>query len=269
MNKASLSNSDLQLMNPKEFRDIIRRGEWTQTTLQACRGYAQANLAIVPKEVAFEFLLFCQRNPQATPLIDVTEPGDPHPKLLAPQADLRSDLPRYRVYKNGNIIDEPIDIHKYWRDDLVAFLIGCSGSFDWALQAANIPFRLTGGLYTSNIPCVPAGRFHGPMAVGCRLVKGSYASVRTIQISSRYIAFHGPPVHIGDPAIIGIKDFYHPDLFIDEPIAAQEPDEIPMFWGCGVTPQMLAIQAKLPLMIGHFPACMFVTDRLSEELAIL
>jgi len=268
MNKKDFSDDKLAAMSPKEFRSIVRRGETAVSTLVACRGYAQANLVVVPEEMAYEFLMFCQRNPRPCPVLDITEPGGPHPKLMAPEADLRTDLSGYRVFREGQLIGEPADITSYWRDDLVAFLLGCSLSFDWVLRAAGISFRLLGA-YTTNIQCVPVGRFHGPMVVSCRLIKGASAAIRTIQISSRYPAFHGPPVHIGAPAIIGIKDFYHPEHFHGH-IAAQEPDEVALYWGCGATPQEVAMEAKISFMITHgVGGRTFITDRLTEEMAAL
>ena len=266
------SEEQLVKMSPRDFRSAVRRGEYTGVTLgtvDVCAGYAQANLAMVPKELAFEFLLFCNRNPRPCSLIEVTEPGDPMTKLVAPGADLRTDLPKYRVFKNGELIDEPTDVIKYWRDDLVCFLIGCSRTFVWALRAANIPFRRYGG-YQTTIPCVPAGCFHGPMWVSVRAFYNSHDAVRAIQICSRHPLFHGPPVHIGDPAEIGINlgqpdpfNPYRPDI---EP---PKPGEIVMSWGEGVTPQAVALESKVPFMITHCPAHMFVTDCLGEELAIL
>lgn len=269
--KRAYSNDELAAMSPKEFRDLCRRGEWTEPISGirsgAARGYAIVNLAIVPSNIAFEFLMFCNRNPRPCPVLEVTEPGNPHPTMTAPEADLRTDLPKYRVFKDGQMIDEPIDITNYWRDDLVAFLIGCSLSFDWVLKAANIQYRLTGS-YWSNIQCVPAGSFHGNMQVSTRLVKGTQDAVRAVQISSRYPLFHGPPVHFGDPAAIGIKDLYRPT--VDRGfIAPQEPDEIAMHWGCGITPQLVAIESKVPFLISHSPGCLFVTDRRVEEFATL
>jgi len=262
------SSEELAAMSPAEFRSIVRRGEWRERSEGACRGYTVANLAIVPEDYAFEFLLFCNRNPRPCPVIDVTDPGNPHPRLMAPEADLRTDLPKYRVFKDGQLIDEPIDITNYWRDDLVAFMLGCSHSFDWALRAANIHYRKISAC-TTTIPCLPAGRFHGHMFVSCRLIK-AYDASRAVQISSRYPFAHGAPVHIGDPAIIGIKDLYKPDRPkpLKKPIPPQEPDEIAMFWGCGVTPQVVAVEAKIPFMIAHCGGHMFITDRLLEELAV-
>ena len=259
-------------MSPKEFRSIVKRGEWTESTSAACRGYAVANLAIVPKELAFDFLLFCNRNPRPCPVLEVIESGDPHTKLVAPGADLCTDVPKYRVYRDGKLIDEPTDITGYWRDDLVSFVIGCSDSWDWSLRAANIEFRVIGA-YTTSIACVPAGRFRGHMVVTCRLMKDSYNAVRAVQITSRHTATHGPPIHIGNPAIIGIKDLYRPDICqnpaLGDVITPQEPDEVALFWGCGATPQIAAMESKVPFMITHYPDHMFITDKLSEELAVL
>ena len=263
-----VSRVDLEKTTPRDFRQMVRRGEWRDSTSGICSGYAQANLAIVPKEFAFDFLLFCFRNSQPCPVLDVTEPGDPHPKLLAPDADLRTDVPRYRVFKEGKLIDEPTDIVQYWREDLVSFLLGCSYSFEWALKAAHVQFRLIGA-FTSNIQCSPAGRFEGPIAVTLRLIKGTADAVRAVQISSRMPAVHGAPVHVGNPETIGIRDIYHADLFPHPDVEHQASDEIPVFWGCGITPQLVALRAKLPLMMTHRGGHMFVTDRPVESLAAL
>lgn len=273
---SKFTESQLGAMSPEEFRSIVRRGEWTIPTdrykekdISPCRGYADANLAIVPREYAFEFMLFCNRNPRPCPILDVTEPGDPEPKRVAPGADLRTDVPRYRVFQDGLVIDEPTDINKYWRDDLVAFVIGSSTSFDWSLVAANVQFKML-GVHSTNIQCVPAGRFHGTMAVTTRLFSTSHDAVRAVQISSRHLDVHGPPVHIGDPVAIGIEDLYHPDIFsLPEPVTPLEQGGVTMFWGCGVTPQIVALESKVPFMITHYPCHMFITNCLAEELAIL
>lgn len=271
------SENKLAALSPKEFRELCRKGEWTTATDRykeegspgPCRGYAVANVAIVPLDYAFEFLLFCSRNPYPCPVLDVTEPGNPEPKIMAPGADLRTDVPRYRVYKDGRLVDEPTDILSYWRDDLVGFLLGCSASFDWVLLSANVKFRLLGA-YTTNIQCIPAGRFHGPMVVTCRLVKNGHDATRAVQISSRCLRLHGPPVHYGDPAEIGIKDLYHPDMFsFDYDVAPQKPDELAMYWACGNTPETVAMASKVPFMITHRPGHLFMTDHLTEELAVL
>jgi uncharacterized protein YcsI (UPF0317 family) len=188
---------------------------------------------------------------------------------MAPEADLRTDLPKYRVFKDGELVAEPLDITDYWRDDFIAFLLGCSASVDWALQNANLKWRNL-GLYNTTIPCVPAGCFLGTMAVSCRLFDNSRDAVRAIQVSSRYPLAHGAPVHIGNPEAIGIKNLYQPDISTSlKSITPQKPNEIAMFWGCGVTPQIVALEAKLPIMITHYPAHMFITDCLTEELAVI
>lgn len=260
---------ETRAMNPKDFRTIVRKGEYTGVTMEVCQNYAQANLVILPKEYAFEFLLFCNRNPLPCPVLDVTEAGDPHPKLMAPEADLRTDLPKYRIFKDGEITDEPTDILKYWRDDLIAFLLGCSRSFVWALRAANVPYRRYGA-YQTTIQCVPAGRFHGHLVVTVRAFYNAHDAVRAVQISSRHRPMHGPPIHIGDLADIGINlgkpDPLNPYRPVVEP---PKPGEIAMCWGCGVTPQAVAMESRIPFMITHSPSHMFVTEHLVEELAVL
>lgn len=269
MSKVSYSKAEVQAMAPADFRRIVRQNQWPEKTRDCCRGYAQANLVIVPSEMASEFLLFCQRNPKPCPVLDVTERGNPHPMLVAPEADLRTDLSRYRVFREGKVIDEPTDITKYWRDDLVAFLLGCSLSFDWLLRASNITYRLLGG-YSTNIQCIPAGRFHGAMVVTCRLFEGASNAIRAIQISSRYPGVHGSPIGIGDPRTLGIKDLYHLE-FADkyEHIAPQKASEVALYWGCGLTPQLVAMKSKLPFMITHLVGRMFVTDKLVEDFAVI
>ena len=168
--------TEVKAMSPGEFRSLVRKGEWTDAAIEACQGYAQANLAVVPKEYAFDFLLFCNRNPRPCPVLDVTEVGEPHSKLMAPEADLRTDLSKYRVFKDGELIDEPTDVIKYWRDDLVGFLLGCSWTFVWALRAANISWRRYSA-YLTTIPCVPAGRFQGHMVVSVRAFYNAHDAV--------------------------------------------------------------------------------------------
>ncbi|NNG01160.1 MAG: DUF1445 domain-containing protein [Desulfobacteraceae bacterium] len=263
-----MNKDDVKKMSPNEFRQLARTGEWSTKTAGLCPGYVQSNLAVVPKEYAFDFFLFCYRNWQACSLIDVTEPGDPHPKLVAPEADLRTDLPRYRVFKDGELIDQPTDVTEYWRDDMVAFLIGCSWGFEGAMKAAKVQFRTLGD-FTTNIPLVPAGPFSGYMAVSMRLFKSSHDAVRAVQISSRYTPEHGAPVYIGEPEDIGITDIYNADLYPHENVHPREKNEIAMFWGCGITPQLTAINAKLPIMLSHLGGHMLITDKLADELAVL
>ena len=270
MSDPKIDPEKLLEMSPKDFRQLIRERTWRDITLEACRGYVQLNLVMLPKDIAFEFLLFCNRNPQPCPVVEVTEPGNPHPKEMAPEADLRTDLPKYRVWKDGELINEPNEITKYWRDDLVCFLLGCNRNFVWGLRAANVPFRRYGA-YLATIPCVPAGRFHGPMVVSVWAFSNTHDAVRAVQISTRHPAGHGPPVYIGDPAAIGIHNLGAPDpMNPSRPVFdPPKPGEIVMCWGCGVTPQSVAVESKIPFMITHATMHMFVTDRRAEELAIL
>jgi uncharacterized protein YcsI (UPF0317 family) len=255
---------------PAEFRLLVRTGDWTGPTTQVLREYAQANLVVLPRENAFDFLLFCQRNPQACPLLAVTDPGDPRPTGIAREADLRTDLPKYRVFERGGLVDEPSDISSLWRDDLVAFLFGAGIGFEHELDRAEVHYRRYGA-YRTSIPCVSAGPFSGTMIVVILACPSSADAVRAVQISSRYPAFHGAPLHVGDPGSIGVNDLGKPDSFFPEraPMRPPEPHEIVMSWGCGVTPQDVAIKSNIPFMITHCPGHFFVTDRRVAELSII
>ena len=255
-------------MHPREARALIREGKWTKPTAGLALGYAQANLVVLPKEWAFEFLLFCHRNPRPCPVLDVTDVGSPHPLRVAPEADLRTDLPRYRIYRHGQLDAEVTEITDLWQDDMVAFLLGCSYTFEAALLAAGIPVRhIEEGcnvpMYITNIGCAPAGRFRGPMVVSMRPIP-SRQVVEAMEITARFPKAHGAPVHIGDPAAIGIADLARPDF--GDTVTVRER-EIPLFWACGVTPQVAAREARPELMITHAPGHMFITDVRDEELA--
>jgi uncharacterized protein YcsI (UPF0317 family) len=230
-------------------------------------GFVQANLVILPKDWAFDFLLFCQRNPKPCPLLDVTEPGDPEPKLVAPGADLRTDLPAYRVWRHGELVEEDSTVTRYWRDDLVSFLIGCSFTFESALLSAGVPVRhIEAGvnvpMYRTNRPCRPAGRFSGPLVVSMRPLRPELA-VRATQVCSRFPRAHGAPVHFGDPAAIGIGDVVRPDF--GDPVEIRA-GEVPVFWACGVTPQAALMEARPPLAVTHKPGHMFLTDLKDSDL---
>ena len=255
-------------MSPTEFRLLARRGEWTRHAIDVCDGYAKFNLVVLPKEQALIFLQFAERNPQACAIAEFTEPGSPYSKYLAPGADIRTDLPGYRVFRDGVEVAEEKDVRTYWRDDLVAFLIGAVFNTYVCLHQANISFRFAGA-YTTNLQCTPVGCFYGSMPVSCAIFRSSYDAVRAVQIASRMPAGHGPPVHIGDPAAIGIKDLSTPDIFSLDQVPPCQAGEIPMFWGEGITPQAIAIEAKVPFMITHKPAHFFIADKRAEELAIL
>lgn len=261
---------DLSKASPAEVRAMIRTGEITGQTSGMCDGYAQANLAILPKDLAFDFLLFTQRNKKPCPVLDVTEAGSPVPRLTAPGADIRTDIPRYRIYRKGELTDEVTDISSFWRDDLVAFLLGCSFSFEAPMIEAGLEVRhITNHhnvpMYKTNIECVPAGVFHGPMVVSMRPMKPADA-IRAVQITTRMPFVHGAPIHIGDPEAIGIHDIDKPDF--GEPSEIR-PGEVPVFWACGVTPQAVAMAVKPEFMITHAPGHMFITDIPNASLAIM
>jgi uncharacterized protein YcsI (UPF0317 family) len=251
-----------RLTSGNDVRQACRRGDWSGPTCGLAAGFAQANLVVLPADWADDFLLFCRRNPRPCPLLDVTDAGSPVPAGVAPGADLRSDLPRYRVWEHGELVEEPMDIHHRWRDDLVAFLIGCSFTFEAALVRAGVPVRHVElgrnvPMYRTSIECRPAGRFHGPLVVSMRPLRPADA-IRAVEITSRFPDDHGPPVHLGFPEQIGISDLSRPDYGDAVPVAE---GELPVFWACGVTPQAVAQASRPPLMITHSPGCMFVTDR--------
>ena len=247
-------------------RARIRSGEHTAPTSGLAAGFAQANLVILPADDALDFMRFCVRNPKPCPLLEVTDTGSPHPTTLAHDADLRTDLPLYRVFKDGSLIDEPTDVTRYWRDDLVSFLLGCSFTFEWALATAGLPLahQLQGvnvPMYVTNRRCVGAGPFEGPLVVSMRpFAPADIASA--VDISSRFPAMHGRPVHIGDPGALGIPDLDAPDY--GDPVRITN-GAVPVFWACGVTPQAVAIEAKPSLAIFHAPGHMFITDRPHAE----
>ena len=254
---------------PREIRDLIRRGELAELTVGMAPDHVQANLAIIPRDMAFDFLLFCQRNPKPCPLLEVVEAGSVEPRQTAPGADLRFDVPKYRVYREGELTAEETDISDYWSDDLVSFLLGCSFSFESALLRAGISLRHVDmgtnvSMYITSIQTAPAGIFAGPMVVSMRPIPQEKV-VRAVQVTSRFPAVHGSPVHIGDPAAIGIEDVSTPDL--GDPVEIRE-GEVPVFWACGVTPQAVAMASKVPLMITHSPGHMFITDIRDEDVSV-
>jgi uncharacterized protein YcsI (UPF0317 family) len=255
-------------LSPKEMREMIRAGAWQGPTAGCCREFAQANLVVVTKALADDFLLFCRRNPKPCPLLEVTDPGDPEPRILAPGADLRTDLPRYRVYRYGELEGEVPDLLSIWRDDLAGFLLGCSFTFEWALQEAGIPSRhieegVNVPMYITDRACEPAGVFAGPLVVSMRPILSHLVS-QAVEVTARFPLAHGEPVHTCDPNALGIADLGRPDF--GDPVSIR-PDEIPVFWACGVTPQAVAMRAKPELMITHAPGHMLVTDRRHEELS--
>jgi uncharacterized protein YcsI (UPF0317 family) len=231
-------------------------------------GYVQGNLAILPQDLATDFLRFCQLNPKPCPLIGLSDPGDPRLPALGEDLDIRTDLAGYRVWRDGEIVDEPADVLAWWRDDLVAFVLGCSFSFEEALTAEEIPLRhveegVRVPMYRTNIDCAPAGRFSGKLVVSMRPLRPADA-IRAVQITSRFPAVHGAPLHIGLPQAIGIVDLAQPDY--GDPVTVRD-DELPVFWACGVTPQSVIAAVKPPFAITHQPGSMLVTDIPNRRLA--
>ena len=249
-------------------RAAIRRGEWTQHTSGLADQHVQGNLVILPKALAGDFLRYCQRNPKPCPVLAMSEPGDPRLPTLGADIDIRSDLPRYRVWRHGELVDEPTDVTALWRDDMVSFVIGCSFSFEQALLDAGLTLRHVSegrnvAMYRTNIATETAGPFFGPMVVSMRPMRAA-AAIRAIQITSRFPNVHGAPVHIGDPALIGIRDLSTPDYGDAVDVL---PDELPVFWACGVTPQAAIAQARPEFCITHAPGAMLITDLLNHQLA--
>ena len=244
---------------PAEARAGFRSGTAVPTT-GWCDGWTQANLVVLPRDWAYDMLLFGHRNPQPVPLLDVTEPGS-RSTGLAPDADLATDLPRYRVWRDGELVDEPTDVAGVWRDDLVSFLIGCSFSFETALLAAGVPLRhLEQGrnvsMFRTTRSCRPAGRLRGDLVVSMRPIPASQV-VTAVQVTARMPRVHGAPVHVGPPGDLGIEDLGRPDF--GDPVAPHEGD-VPVFWACGVTPQVALMASRPPFAITHAPGHMFVTD---------
>jgi uncharacterized protein YcsI (UPF0317 family) len=254
----------------RDARRAIRSGEFTGQTAGVAPGYVQGNLAILPQVLAADFLRFCQLNPKPCPLLATSSPGDFGLPTLADDLDIRTDLSRYRVFRRGVLVDEPTDIRGHWRDDLVVFVLGCSFSFEEALVEAGIELRhmtlgVTVPMYRTSIATAPAGPFHGPVVVSMRPMTPENA-IRAIQITTRFPAVHGAPVHIAKPDLIGISNLMQPDYGDAVPI---KENEIPVFWACGVTPQSVVAMAKPEFCVTHYPGCMLVTDRRNAEFAIM
>ncbi|HNB44309.1 MAG TPA: putative hydro-lyase [Burkholderiaceae bacterium] len=252
-----------------DVRQAARSGRLSGHTSGLAREQVQANLAILPAALAGDFLRFCQRNPKPCPLLAVSEPGQYLLDELGEDLDIRSDVPRYRVWQHGELVAEPTDLREFWRDDLVTFALGCSFSFEHGLLAAGIPLRhvqqgCNVAMYRTNIATRSAGPFHGPMVVSMRPMKAADA-IRAVQITARVPEVHGAPIHIGDPALIGIGDLARPDY---GDAVAVLPDELPVFWACGVTPQSAIATARPEFCITHAPGHMLVTDRLNRHLGL-
>lgn len=231
--------------------------------------HVQGNVVIVPREVAAEFMQFCQLNPKPCPLLGASEPGDPSLPALGEDIDIRTDLPRYRVFEHGRCVDTPHDIRRLWRADLVTFVLGCSHSFEEALLQAGLRLKhiergSTVPMYRTNVETKPAGRFQGPLVVSMRPYAPADA-IRAVQITSRFPAVHGAPVHLGMPEAIGVRDLSRPDFGDAVEVG---PGELPVFWACGVTPQAVIEKAKLPFCITHYPGAMLITDLLNAQISV-
>lgn len=257
-------------LSPSQLRQRIRRGEHTGNTSGFCPGYVQTNMVILPKDWAADFLQFCQKNTKPCPVLGISEAGSWEIPELAADLDIRSDIPSYKIFKDGEFTEELHDISEYWRDDLVTFMLGCSFSFEEpliqsGLEVRNVTENCNVPMYRTNIECSPAGRFSGTMVVSMRPFLPA-DSIRAIQICTRFPSVHGAPVHLGDPNLIGINDINAPEF--GDAVTINK-DEMPVFWACGVTPQVALEQAKPPFCITHSPGCMLVTDIKNSSLSIM
>jgi uncharacterized protein YcsI (UPF0317 family) len=265
MNRAEPAPTEAQLA-----RRRIRGGDYAGQTSGLAPGHVQGNLVILPAELATDFLRFCQANPKPCPLIGVSEPGDFALPMLGADIDIRTDVPSYRIFRSGELVGEVTDIRALWRNDLVAFVLGCSFSFESALLEDGLPLKhIARGqnvpMYRTSVQTVPAGPFHGPLVVSMRPFKPADA-IRAVQITSRFPSVHGAPVHIGKPELIGILDLGKPDWGDAVEVA---DDELPVFWACGVTPQAVIAEAKPEFCITHAPGSMLITDLKNGKFAIL
>lgn len=254
-----ISVPDPAVASPADARQAFREGLRNPTAGWSL-GFVQANLIAVPVDWAYDVLLFCERNPKPCPVLDVTDPGATT-TVLAADADLRTDLPGYRVWRHGELVDEPADVTALWSAELVTFLLGCSFTFETALSAAWLPLRhveqgTNVPMYVTNRQCRPAGRLHGPLVVSMRPMPGELVDT-AIRLTGRMPAVHGAPVHVGDPAALGIDDVGSPQF--GDPVQAETGD-VPMFWACGVTPQAAVMASRPPFAITHQPGHMFISD---------
>lgn len=251
-------------------RLAIRRGEYTGSTSGLAPGFVQGNVVILPAAYADDFFTFCHKNPTPCPLIAVSEVGDPSLPELGSSLDIRYDIPEYLTFRDGVRAESLNNLETVWRDDLVTFVLGCSFSFEDALQSAGISVRnidscVNVSMFRTNIPTTPVGPFKGNLVVTMRPFSARDA-IRAVQITTRLPKAHGAPVHLGDPAQIGIRDLSQPEF--GDPVDIK-PGEMPVYWGCGVTTQVALEGAKLPFAITHAPGKMLITERLNEELAVL
>lgn len=256
-----LSYIELKSVSAEQVRAAIRSGSYKGHTSGLAAGKLQCNLAILPERYALDFLRFCQRNPKPCPVVGVSDSGDPFLPTLGADIDIRTDISRYRVFKDGTLVDEVDDIQALWTDDLVTVALGCSFTFENALVRNGIPVRHmeTGRnvpMFRSNIDLMPAGPFAGKMVVTMRPIPADQVE-QAHDISARFPQAHGAPIGIGDPANIGISDLSKPDW--GDAVEIKD-GEVPVYWACGVTPQNVLLDAKLPLCITHSPGHMLIAD---------
>lgn len=255
-------------MTPEKLRKLSAEGEFDKPTAGFCEGYVQANLVALPKQYSKDFEAFCRKNPKPCPLLEVVGPGDHKTSRLAPSAELINTIPRYLIWKHGEILDQVQEISRYYREDLVFFLLGCSFSFEEALINAGIRLRHVEqkqnvSMYRTNIPLQPSGPFKGEMVVSMRPIHHRLVAKACV-ITGHYPEVHGEPIHVGYPEMIGIKDIDQVDY--GDPVTV-EKGEIPVFWACGVTPQNVLVKSGLPFAITHAPGYMFVGDMCNEDFA--
>lgn len=256
-----------ELQTARAVRLSCRSGAWTRETCGLAPGFVQANLVVLHEQVADDFEAFCRKNPKPCPLLERTEPGGYDPVQSARGADLRTDLPRYRIYRNGTLVDTPTSIESHWDGHCVAFLLGCSFTFESAMIDAGLPVRhveqrCNVPMYRTNVSCATTGLFSGPLVVSMRPLTPEQAD-RAVEITSRYPQAHGEPVGIGDPSSLGIVDLGSPDYGDAVTLRA---GEVPVFWACGVTPMLALERARLPFAVTHQPGHMFVTDRVFSDI---
>ena len=271
---AAVQQSAQEVFGPDGMQDalrvrkLIRQGLWTSHTSGLADEHVQGNVVILPEALAGDFLRYCQRNPKPCPLLAVSEPGHAKLPALGDDIDICTDVPRYRVWRQGELVEEPCDISTLWRNDLVTFVIGCSFSFEQALMDTGLRLRHVEqgknvAMFRTSVPTTPAGVFRGPLVVTMRPMRAADV-IRAVQVTSRFPNVHGAPVHIGDPSLIGIADLSRPDYGDAVEVMA---DEIPVFWACGVTPQAAIRQARPEFCITHAPGAMLITDLLNNQLA--
>jgi uncharacterized protein YcsI (UPF0317 family) len=256
------------MTSPAEIRRAIRAGKHRRNTAGIAPGYVQGNVCILPQEYADDFREFCERNPKPCPLLAVSEPGEPRLPTLGEDLDIRTDVPAYRIFRDGKQERDVSSLRELWRDDLVTFVLGCSFSFEEALMQAGLSLRYVEQgrnvpMFRTSVDTVPAGRFRGKLVVSMRPFKPADA-IRAIEITSRYPRVHGSPVHIGLPEAIGIENLAEP--WAGDPTEVRA-DELPVFWACGITPQSVVLDARPSLCITHSPGHMLITDLTNDSLA--